>query len=505
MSPIVSTINSQSGVIQEALPLTLTPRVHPAITSFIKEEAKLRELVGALGSPLNIVFPQHVRGNAEAFYDVFAKHNIQGRVYFAHKANQSDSVVRQMAMENINIDISSVGEIRHALGCGFTGARMEATGPKSIEFLTLAVQHGVTINLDSITELKRVLAIRKVLKINAATPVLIRLSGFEAEHSKFLNKASRFGIPLAQLPEAFELLVAECKSITFLGFSFHLDTVSIPERAVAIENCIQLFEEALALGLEPRVLNIGGGYKINYLASEQEWNRYTSALRESVLGTREQLSWQGNAFGMHAEKGKLRGNFNSYSYWDELSGAAFLDEILSYQFPNLGDRTAGSMLGQNMIELWIEPGRSLVDQTGITVAQVNSIRSSSRGDTLVCLNMKRQDICFLDQEIFVDPVVVYSDSQGLDAASYQPVYFTGNLCLESDLIYRHKTFLPKLPAEGDLVVFVNTAGYFMDFSATNSIMQPIAKKAAVFQNNGGFGWSMDDQYSPMRNALTTEI
>jgi len=205
---------------------------------------------------------------------------------------------------------------------------------------------------------------------------------------------------------------------------------------------------------------------------------------------------------MHADKGKLRGNFNSYSFWDEFAGAAFLDEILSYQFPNLGDRTAGSLLGQNMIELWIEPGRSLVDQVGITVATVNTVRTSSRGDVLVALNMKRQDISFLDQEIFVDPIVVYSSQDGLDSNEYKSVYFTGNLCLETDLIYRHKTFLPKVPAEGDLIVFANTAGYFMDFSATNSIMQPIGNKAAVFQRNGSFAWTMDSQYSPIRNVLT---
>ena len=54
------------------------------------------------------------------------------------------------------------------------------------------------------------------------------------------------------------------------------------------------------------------------------------------------------------------------------------------------------------------------------------------------------------------------------------VYFAGNLCLESDLVYRHMTYLQKMPEPGDLVVFPNSAGYFMDFSASTSIMQPVA-------------------------------
>ena len=92
--------------------------------------------------------------------------------------------------------------------------------------------------------------------------------------------------------------------------------------------------------------------------------------------------------------------------------------------------------------------------------------------------MKRQDVCFLDQEIFVDPIILRQSDR--PAGPSVPVYFAGNLCLESDLVCRHRVLLPGLPEPGDLAVFVNTAGYFMDFSASEAIMQPIAKKAAIF-------------------------
>ncbi|HMY04055.1 MAG TPA: hypothetical protein PKA48_11890, partial [Candidatus Obscuribacter sp.] len=258
------------------------------------------------------------------------------------------------------------------------------------------------------------------------------------------------------------------------------------------------------------VINIGGGYKVNYLENEQDWNDYTSALKEAVLGTRPSMTWHNNAFGMSSDKGKLKGNFNSYSYFDTQTGGSFLQELLSQRFPNLGDATAGSIMQGNMIELWIEPGRSLVDQTGITVARVNSVRMSSRGEPIVCLNMKRQDISFLDQEIFVDPIIIEKhdeegarqteqDSQGKE----EPigVYFAGNLCLESDLVHRHMTYLDKLPSPGDLVVFVNSSGYFMDFSASTSIMQPVAEKVAVMERDGKFTWVMDKQYLPFWECM----
>lgn len=501
--------------------LSLTPYVHETIERFIAEKETLFQLTNAIGSPLNILFPELIGQNVDRFRQTFKELNIMGKVFFAHKCNQSDSLVRRLSVEEANLDVSSINELKHAFGAGFDASRIECTGPKNPEFLALAIQQGVTIAIDSLAELSIILELRTQLKVKKATRILLRLSGFEATHSKFLNKGSRFGVPIKDAGTAFDIIEANRKSLDLLGFSFHLDTVSVLERAVAIENCFELFDEAIARDLEPRVLNIGGGYKVNYLKDENEWNAYVSALKEAVLGTRGSMTWHNNGFGMSPDKGKLKGNFNSYSYFDTQTGGDFLNELLNQKFPNLGDATAASILRDNMIELWIEPGRSLLEQCGITVARVNSIRKSSRGENIVCLNMKRQDISFLDQEIFVDPIIVSRserdggqkleanilNTQKTDSANTESdngnigVYFAGNLCLESDLVYRHMTYLQKMPEPGDLVVFPNSAGYFMDFSASTSIMQPVAQKVAVMEREGRFTWMLDGQYVPFWDLL----
>lgn len=492
-------LESQERAGKASESLKLTPRLHPAVGRLLECRSTLFDLTKALGSPLNIILPELVRQNLESFQDVFDKHGIKGRILFAHKSNQSDSIVRQLSLLDAGLDVSSTNELRHALASGFRGERLEATGPKSLDFIALGLQHGITFSIDSLAELASIIALRRQVKPPAPTKVLVRLCGFEAEHSRFLNKGSRFGIPVARLPDVFSLIDDNRGDLQLSGFAFHLDTVSVIERAVAIENCFQIFEEAMSRGFDPYVLNIGGGYKVNYLACEKDWNDYTHAIKESVLGERKQITWQGTAFGLSADKGKLRGFLNSYNYYDPLAGGRFLDELLCHQFANLGERTAASVLRDNMIELWIEPGRSLVDQCGVTLARVNYTRQSSRGDEIVCLAMKRQDISFLDQEIFVDPVVIYADGPAAAGDREVPVYFAGNLCLESDLIYRHQTFLARLPQPGDLVAFVNTAGYFQDFSATSAIMQPIARKVAVVERGDGFVWTLDSEYSPFEN------
>jgi diaminopimelate decarboxylase len=213
------------------------------------------------------------------------------------------------------------------------------------------------------------------------------------------------------------------------------------------------------------------------------------------------MTWQANTFGLVPDKGVLRGSFNSYNFYDSNAGANFLNEIIAHEVETLGGVSIARFLRDNGIELWVEPGRALLDQVGITVARVNSVRESSQGDKLVCLNMKRQDICFIDQEIFVDPIILYQNESAQTSSGELPVYFAGNLCLESDLVTRHQTFIPRLPDAGDLVAFANTAGYFMDFSASEAIMQPIAKKVAVFQRNKCFGWALDENYYPWLGSI----
>ena len=484
---MTTTINPTQS-LNSTKSLKLKALIHDEVKKFLAKDDEIIDLVNALGSPLNVLFPCIVSENIKMFTDVFSRYSVSGRVFFAHKCNRSDSITRQLSVENASIDVSSIKELQHALGAGFKPDRIECTGPKSIELLGLCLQLGVFINVDSLWELEQLNQLTHSRWSDKPAKLLLRLAGFSSKHSRFLNKASRFGIAYSDLDSALDLLENNAH-LDLRGFSFHLDTVSVLERTIAVENCIEAIERSVGRGFCPNILNLGGGYKVNYLESENDWNAYTSAIKEGVLGTAEPLAWHGNSFGLSAEKGTLRGNFNSYNYFDSTSGGAFLEELLNQRLLNAGEATVGAFLRDNMIEIWIEPGRSLVNQCGITLTKVNCVRSSSNGDSLINLCMKRQDISFLDQEIFVDPLLIKADSSKRNPIA---AYLAGNLCLESDLVYRHKTFFDQSPKSGDVMVFANSAGYFMDFSATESIMQPIARRIAVAQNK----WFMDDCYWP---------
>ena len=66
------------------------------------------------------------------------------------------------------------------------------------------------------------------------------------------------------------------------------------------------------------------------------------------------------------------------------------------------------------------------------------------------------------------------------------------------MIFKRKIFTEKIPQSGDLVVFVNTAGYFMDFEQSHTIKQKIATKIIVTFENEKINLYMDEHYEPLK-------
>lgn len=504
---MTNSLSENVSKVSPGKPLTLEPRVNAHIRRFLDNRVLAFQLVEALGSPLNIVFPEVLGENLKEFKAVLKSHGVDHRIFFAHKACASTAITRQLALADVHLDVASAEELKHGLACGFAACRLEATGPKNEAFLTLLLQHGVTINLDSAAELEMVIGLCKRLpNIEKPAKILIRASGFPAssggiENGRLLGKDSRFGVKALAIPAMLARIADHKEHLHFLGFSFHLDSVSLTDRLEAINYCVALFEEALDQGLSPSVLDIGGGFRISYLERREDWDAYTLAIKEAALGRREAVTWQNASFGLHADKGILKGHLNSYEFYEERPGALFLDDLLKAELPSYEGTTLGEFLSANMISLWLEPGRSLLDGAGITLAKVSGTKESSTGKSLVLLDMKRSDLAFLDQEFFSDPVILQKGKRRHKKAAIpiEPVYFAGNLCLESDLVLRHLTWPEQSPAVGDLAAFINTAAYAMDFSATNSIMQPKARKVAVFRSKEKAGssklsWTLDESF-----------
>ncbi|WP_410813835.1 Y4yA family PLP-dependent enzyme [Micromonospora sp. 067-2] len=434
--------------------------------------------------------------NVAAFRAVLSRHRLAGQIFYAHKANRSSALVREIAATDAGVDVASLAELQHALGSGLVPERIMATGPKNSDFLWLAARTGVMVSVDSVSELVELAA----LVTDRALPrvrVLVRLSGFASASAQVRSRRSRFGVSAAAVGQVLDVLGKHVDALDLVGVAFHLDTIELPEKIVALEGCLGALDECRRRGLRPWSVDIGGGFGVDYLADGAQWERYTSALTEAVLGKRAPLTWNGHSYGLRAEGGVVRGSLNLYPAHRPVSGAAYLDRLLRSTAPDQR-RPLGGLLLDNMYELHVEPGRALLDQCGLVLATVLEVRDEDNGDTIVRLDCNARDVSTEEHGVLMDPVVVHRTAPA--GAGPVGAYLFGNLCLEADLITRRKVFLPTRPHIGDLLAFVNTAGYLMDFSATQALRQPIGRKAALYRDGGAWRWCLDEQYWPVRHG-----
>lgn len=455
------------------------------------------DLVRALGSPLNVVLPEQIAANVQAFRDVYRAHHLRGEVFFAHKANRSSAFVRRLAATSGRVDVASVGELQHALGAGFTQQQVMATGPKTREFLWLAARSGITVNLDSPGELDDLVALVRRHRL-APVPVLVRLAEFMSAGAGVLSRPSRFGTPVAEADRLLQAVAAARDAVEFVGVAYHLDTIGLPEKARALEVCLSVLARAHRYDLHPRVVDVGGGFGVDYLADGAQWETWTSELAQAVLGRRTELTWGGHGYGWRAEAGTLRGALGLYPAHRPSSGPAYLSELLGSAAASLGGRTLATLLQEHLYDLWVEPGRALLDQAGAVLVRVLEVRSTTTGAQLVRLDCNASDVSLEEHGVMMDPVLLpLRPDEAVDGGAGHPVYLLGNLCLEADLITRRMVFLPVLPRVGDLLAFPNTAGYFMDFNADHALHQPVARTVAAWQEGSRWRWCLDDQYWPL--------
>ena len=477
-----------------------TPKLNQETKLIIENKEQLREIADCHGSPCNILFPNVMDKNISEFKETLKKHNIAGKIFYAHKCNKSNSFIKQALFNNINIDVASLEELKSALLNGFTGDKIEATGPKNDDFIILGLRHNIIFNVDSLQEIEKINFYKEKTKNKNKVKILLRLNGFKSEETKIINKNSRFGTPKSQVNNLISFVQEHNKNLEIIGLSFHLDTVNMKEKVLAIENCIEIFEEMYEKGLNPYVLDIGGGFKVNYIENKEEWNQSITELKESISSGKNNLTWNNTSFGLRSEKGVLKGVLNIYNYYDEIVGNKLLDEILSSKLSRFQNRKIGEILSENMIELYIEPGRSLLDGAGINIAKVNFVKETENHDYLVGLDMKRSDLLIGEQEMFVDPILI---SNSKIENKGQGIFFIGNLCMENDIIFKRRIFIDKIPESGDLVVFANTAGYFMDFEQSHTIKQKIATKIIATFEKEKIKFYMDENYDPLKCSKET--
>lgn len=224
------------------------------------------ELAAEFGTPAFIVAEDDLRARARAYLRGLQARNPDSDVLFASKAFPCTAVYRVLSEEGLACDVASGGELALALRGGFDPARIYLHGnAKSTDELEFALTAGVGhIVLDSLHDVERLE--RVAAAAGTVQDVLIRItpnvSGDTHAAISTGQADSKFGFGLAEAPLAIER-IAGSPHLRLVGLHCHIGSQLLD---------LEPFQRAVAalatLG-EFDVYNLGGGLGSAYLETQE--------------------------------------------------------------------------------------------------------------------------------------------------------------------------------------------------------------------------------------------
>jgi diaminopimelate decarboxylase len=224
------------------------------------------ELAAQFGTPAYIVAEDDLRARARAYVGGFSALYGDCDVLFASKAFPCTAVYRLLAEEGLSCDVASGGELALALRGGFDPARIYLHGnAKSLGEMRFALESGVGhIVLDSLHDVERLE--RVAAELGVTQEVLIRVTpdvSGETHAAISTGQAnSKFGFGLADAPAAIER-IADSPHLLLVGLHCHIGS-----QLLALEPFTRAVAALAALG-DFDVYNFGGGLGVAYQQSQE--------------------------------------------------------------------------------------------------------------------------------------------------------------------------------------------------------------------------------------------
>jgi diaminopimelate decarboxylase len=443
--PIKAEVNQRS---LHACAPRLQPKKAPWMTSLASDPALIASLLNTYSSPLHVVVDGELQRNARDLLAPLKERGLEGGVYFARKANKLPWFVTMAKETGIGVDTASLNELRETLALQVPPSQIIVTAiGKDETLMREAVTSDCLVVIDNTDEIDLLHATAKALGKKAR--VGLRFAGFRLAHRTMY---SRFGLPAVEYAGLLRS-VFERETLNVELLHAHIDRYDPSERAAAARKLLEIADHCAAHGCRIRALDLGGGILMRYLEERQEWDDFLAALRRSVTGEQPSFTFQNQGFGYSMVDGRLTGVPDLYPVWNDLSKERFVKAVLD-------DDASGQPLYKELrgrqMKLFFEPGRSLLDNTGMTLARIAFRKHDTEGNLLLGLNMNRTNLCPFRAEFCSDPHFVNPDERSVYDGG---AYLVGNLCSESDFIFKRRIRLPHMPLLGDSVCFFNTSGY----------------------------------------------
>lgn len=337
---------------------------------------------------------------AEHYDDLVAGFPV-AKIYYAVKANPADELIALLKDKGSNFDIASIYELDKVMAHGVSADRISFGNTiKKSKDIRYFYDKGVRLfSTDSEADL------RNIAKAAPGSKIYVRILT-EGSQTADWPLSRKFG---CQTDMAMDLLVmARDLGLTPYGISFHVGSqqrdIGVWDAAIGKAKVIfeRLKEED---GIALKMINMGGGFPANYVTKANSLTTYAEEITR------------------------------------------FLEEDF----------------GDEMPEIILEPGRSLVGNAGILVSEVVLISKKSH--------------TALNRWIFTDVGKFSGLIETMDESIKYPIYVekTGELeeaviagptCDSADIMYENYMYgLPLNLAIGDRLYWISTGAYTTSYSA----------------------------------------
>lgn len=405
------------------------------ITTKINDDGNLEiggcdlvKLAEKYGTPLYVLDEATIRKICRDYKDAFKGYPKVNMMY-ASKALCSSATSALIASEGFGFDVVSSGEIFTVYKSGANMSKVLFNGNnKSYDELSLAIELGVgRISVDNFFELSLLNEIAKSHK--KIVNILLRITpGIECHTHEYIQTGhldSKFGFDLTQIDDAVELIVNDYTNLKLHGLHAHIGS-QIFEKSIYGDEIEILVKEIARLdekfGLKLDEINIGGGLGVKYV--ETDYPPSTYEIAEIVIKRLYEC----------IEKYKI-------------------------------DAPA----------LFIEPGRSIISTSGVTLYTLGSSKQVPKGKIYFAVDGGMADNA--------RPSMYQAeyDAQIANKPDYelaQTVTVAGRFCESGDILIKNIK-LPEIE-EGDILCVYNTGAYNYSMASNYNRVQ---KPAMVLVNN----------------------
>ncbi|WP_260433134.1 FAD/NAD(P)-binding protein [Corynebacterium bovis] len=345
-------------------------------------------------------------------------------------------------------------------------------------------------------------------------------------------------------------------AVAVVGVHVHLHGYSASDRRVALGEALGVVDAARQAGHAPTFVDLGGGVPMSYVDDPAQWAAFLRA-REAVSGAggargagadgaahtggagvdgAAHTGGAGADGAAHTDGAGVDGAGATHADASDMTGERFTwkDDPLRtiypfHQSPTRGDWlrdlltgpvevrgvddgaadgtdapadgeavSAADALVVRGLRLHLEPGRSVLDGAGLTLARVAFLKERSDGVPLVGLEMNRTQCRTTADDLLVDPVLVPCVSAGTSAPDRGPGYegfLVGAYCIEDEVIVRRRMRFPRGISVGDVIALPNTGGYFMHILESASHQIPLARNVVAV--DAGASGRLDFRVDPV--------